>query len=87
MKRIVFLSFCIFLLSGCGQKQTSQPEELTPEQVANMTEEEKEAEIAEIFARIGVELPENWSEMSKQERGKFILQYGLGASPESVDGQ
>ncbi len=53
-------------------------DELTPADVAQMTEEQKKAEIAKTFASIGVELPDNWDEMNKKERGQFILKYGLG---------
>ncbi len=81
MKRILFLSVFLFLLSGCGKEYVPTEKEPTPAEIAQMTEEEREAEIAKIFSRIGVALPENWSEMNKQERGRFILKYGLGVDP------
>jgi len=78
MKRLFLLSVLLFLLAACGKEAVPVEKELSPAEIAQMTEEEREAEIAKIFSRIGVKLPENWSEMSKQERGRFILKYGLG---------
>jgi len=78
MKRLLLLSVLLFLLSGCGKDAVPVEKELSPADIAQMTEKQKEEEVAKIFAKIGVKLPENWSEMSKQERGRFILKYGLG---------
>lgn len=77
MKRI-FLAFIFSLLIvGCG-KQVSTESEFTPQQVSQMSEEQREAEINKILQKVGTQLPSNWREMSKQEQGKFILKYGLG---------
>ena len=78
MRQLFLLFTLILILSGCGKESIPTEKELTPAEIAQMTEAEKEAEIAKIFAEIGVKLPENWSTMTKQERGRFILKYGLG---------
>ena len=52
---------------GCGSPEVS-PEPAIPD-----TEAEREAQLQELLDKIDVELPENWSEMTKQERGKFLL--------------
>ena len=54
------------------------PEKTPPEKpLAEMTQEERTTELQRILNKAGIILPDDWQQMSRQERGKFLLSNGL----------
>jgi len=49
----------------------------TEKPLAQMTTEERTSELQQLLDKAGIQLPDNWEELSRQERGKFLLGNGL----------
>lgn len=64
-----FFLIGLILLAGCS----NAPDPQEPVNPSTMTESEKTEEIQRTLDRVGVKLPENWEDMTKQERGAFLL--------------
>ena len=71
MKKSI-LVLLLLVLVGCA-KVAPEPEPQKPLNPASLTESERTEEIQRMLDQVGVQLPDNWEEMNKQERGKFLL--------------
>jgi len=61
MKKLLLLS--VLLLSACTSSEKPA--------------EDPRAELERLLNKAGIELPENWDNLSRQERGIFLIQNGL----------